>query len=32
MGQLAFENWQKKYSWEVIAKQYEALYLKLLAK
>ncbi len=30
MGQTAFENWQQKYSWEVITKQYEALYTQLL--
>ncbi len=29
MSVVSFDNWRKKYSWEVIAKQYESLYLKL---
>lgn len=29
LGQKAYEAWKAKYSWEVIAKQYETLYLKL---
>lgn len=32
MSSAAFENWRKKFSWEVIAKQYESLYLKLVAE
>ncbi len=31
MSTISFDNWRKKYSWEVIAKQYETLYLKLIA-
>lgn len=30
MAENAFEIWKQKYSWEVITKQYEALYLDLL--
>ena len=30
MSQLAFKNWQEKYSWEVITKSYEKLYLSLI--
>lgn len=30
MGERAFNNWKEKYSWEVIAKQYETLYKDLL--
>lgn len=32
LGERAFDNWKKKYSWEVIAKMYESLYEKLLAE
>jgi glycosyltransferase involved in cell wall biosynthesis len=32
MAETAFEIWKRKYSWEVIAKEYENLYLSLLKK
>ena len=30
MGNESFEIWKEKYSWEVIARQYEQLYSKLV--
>ncbi len=30
LGEKAFTEWKKRFSWEVIAKQYEQLYLKLI--
>jgi glycosyltransferase involved in cell wall biosynthesis len=32
MGETAFENWKKKYSWEVITDSYENLYKTLIQK
>jgi len=32
MADASFETWKRKYSWEVIAKEYEQLYLSLLNK
>jgi glycosyltransferase involved in cell wall biosynthesis len=32
MGETAFENWKKKYSWEVITDSYENLYKPLIQK
>jgi glycosyltransferase involved in cell wall biosynthesis len=32
MGNAGFEAWQERFTWGKIAKQYEELYLKLLAE
>jgi len=32
MASESFEIWKQKYSWEVITKEYENLYLNLIAK